>query len=141
MRFTIPQFIEHEPKIVGPLTFKQFIFLGGAGAICFVLYFLIPRPLFILASTVIGGISLAFAFIKINNMSFVTFVGSFLRYSLSPKMYLWKKGKGKIEVYEPQTAVIKEEILESGPSLKIDGKSRLNNIKTQIETKSNLPQP
>jgi hypothetical protein len=48
MRFSIPQFIEHTPKIIGPLTFKQFSFIGGAGAICFVLYFLLPQIIFII---------------------------------------------------------------------------------------------
>jgi len=36
MRYTVPQFIEHEAKIIGPLTFKQFTYLAMAGAGCFV---------------------------------------------------------------------------------------------------------
>ena len=31
MRFQVPQFIEIESKIFGPLTFKQFIYLAGGG--------------------------------------------------------------------------------------------------------------
>ncbi|TSC61742.1 MAG: SsrA-binding protein, partial [Parcubacteria group bacterium Athens0416_74] len=29
MQFQVPQFIEVEDKIVGPLTFKQFVFIAG----------------------------------------------------------------------------------------------------------------
>ena len=32
MRFEVPQFVDIEDKIFGPLTFKQFIYIaGGAG--------------------------------------------------------------------------------------------------------------
>ena len=43
MQFHIPQFIEHELKILGPLTFRQTIFVGIAAAVCFVLYFTIGK--------------------------------------------------------------------------------------------------
>ena len=29
MRFEVPQFIDIEDKIIGPLTWRQFIYLGG----------------------------------------------------------------------------------------------------------------
>ena len=136
MRFTIPQFIEHEPKIVGPLTFKQFLYIGAAGATGFVLYFIAPRIIFLSASVVLGGIGLAFAFLKIGNIPLSTLIGHFLKYKLSPKMYLWrKKGVGK-ETFEENIPVKKEEPAEDKLPLRINGESRLKNIKTRIETKT-----
>ncbi len=63
MNFQVPQFIEHEAKIVGPFTLKQFMYVGAAGGISLVLYFSAPRLVFILGTIVLGGISLALAFI------------------------------------------------------------------------------
>ena len=42
MRFQVPQFIEVEDKIFGPLTLKQFIYLAGAGGLVFVLWRVLP---------------------------------------------------------------------------------------------------
>ena len=32
MQFQVPQFIETEDKVVGPLTLRQFMYIAGAGA-------------------------------------------------------------------------------------------------------------
>jgi len=40
MQYQVPQFIEVEDRIIGPLTLKQFLYLAFAGAILFVLWFL-----------------------------------------------------------------------------------------------------
>lgn len=95
MRFTIPQFIEHEAKIIGPLTFKQFIFVGIAALICFILYFSVSFDLFLLGCIVLGGISIAFAFLKIEGIPLPQVVSNFLKFSFSPKKYLWEKKEQK----------------------------------------------
>ncbi len=95
MRFTIPQFIEHEAKIIGPLTFKQFVFVGIAAAICFVLYFSVSFEIFILGCIVLGGISIAFAFLKIEGIPLPQVFANFLKFSFTPKKYLWEKKEQK----------------------------------------------
>lgn len=138
MRFTVPQFIEYEMKIVGPLTFRQFIFIGIAGAIGFFLYFTIGKTnlfLFIVACFILGVISVTLAFLQIGGRSFSTIIGNFLRFKLSPKIYLWgKKEVPATEFRKPSAAEVvegKEEL-----TLKIAEKSRLKRIKNQIETKT-----
>ena len=138
MRFTVPQFIEHEIKIVGPLTFRQFIFVGIAGAIGFFLYFTIGKTnffLFIVSCFVLGIISLALAFLQIGGRSLPTILGNFLRFNLSPKIYLWrKKEMPVIEFKKPSTTEVMEGEVEL--PLKIAEKSRLKKIKTKIETRT-----
>ena len=65
MQYTVPQFIEHEAKIVWIFTFKQFIFLGIAAAISFMLYFSGNFFLFIVGTILAFGAALAFVFVKI----------------------------------------------------------------------------
>src|SRR4030042_7019655 len=100
MRFTVPQFIEHEAKIVGPLTFKQFIYFGIAGSICFILYFSVPFSVFFLSCIVLGMTALVLAFLKIGGRGVPTILSNFLRFSLTPKMYIWKKSEKPITVFE-----------------------------------------
>jgi hypothetical protein len=133
MRFTVPQFIEHEPKIVGPLTFRQFMYIGMAAAICFVVYFTASFTIFVLTVMVVGGLGFAFAFIKIDGRSLTTLLINFLKYILSPKMYLWRKKDEAVKIME-EMEVKSKEVPEDEIPLKIGGKSRLKSIKTQIDT-------
>jgi len=133
MRFTVPQFIEHEAKIVGPFTFKQFIFIGIAGAICFILYFSVPFPLFLLSCIVIGGGAMALALLKIGGRSLPGVITNFIKFKLSPKMYLWHKKPGTITILE-QKKPKKGEEKEETP-LKVVKKSQLKDVQTKIETK------
>lgn len=132
-QFTVPKFIEHKPKIVGPLTFQQFIFVGIAGAICFILYFILPFFIFVLASLAVMGGGAALAFVKSGGRSLPTVAKNFLNFSMAPKIYLWKK-KGGL----PPKIIEKQETLEEteeASTPKITGKSRLKNLSKEIETK------
>jgi hypothetical protein len=91
MRFQVPQFIEIESKIFGPLTLKQFIYLLGGTGIIFLLYTLLPFFLMIIFAVPIGAFALALAFYKVNNRPFIKVVESALKYFSAPKLYLWKK--------------------------------------------------
>ncbi|PIS17394.1 MAG: hypothetical protein COT59_00885 [Candidatus Nealsonbacteria bacterium CG09_land_8_20_14_0_10_42_14] len=132
-QFTVPQFIEHKAKIVGPLTFQQFIFVGLAAAICFFFYFTLPFYFFILATIVImlGGVALAF--VKIGGRSLPVILKNFFFFSLSPKIYLWKKKTGGLP---PKLIEKAPEAKEEVPVPTIAGKSRLNTLSTQVEIKT-----
>lgn len=134
MRFTVPKFIEHEAKIVGPLTFKQFIFIGVAGAIGFILYFTVPLSIFLIASLILGGGAMALAFLKIGGRSLPIILGNFLKFSISPKMFIWRKTEAPIKVFKKEK--IKKEIAEEELPLKIAEKSQLKKLRTQIETQT-----
>ena len=91
MRFQVPQFIEVEDKIFGPLTFKQFVYVAGGGGICVILFVFLPKFLAILLSVPIVAFAGALAFYKPNDKPFINFVESFFHYSLKSKLYIWKK--------------------------------------------------
>ncbi len=77
-QFTIPQFIEHEAKIVGPLTFRQFIYVGVAGAICFVFYFTVPFYFFVLGAIIAMFFGVVLAFGKMEGRSLPTILKNIL---------------------------------------------------------------
>lgn len=137
MEFTVPKFIEREPKIVGPLTFKQFIFVAVAGAACFFLYFFIGKKnfaLFLPIAIILMGGSLALCFLKIKGYSLPMIIKNFFTYSISGKIFLWKRKIvspkfKKVEKFE------KAEVGEES-TLKMAKKSHLQKLSTQVETKT-----
>lgn len=136
MEFTVPQFIEKEPKLIGPFTFKQFMFVAVAGGACFFLYFSIGKknlPLFIVIGTILMGGSLALAFLKIKGYTLPAIVKNFFVYTVSPKIFLWRRKImppkiKKVERFEK--AEVEEET-----TLKMAKKSHLQRLSTQVETK------
>ena len=136
MRFTLPQFIEHEAKIIGPFTFKQFVYVGLAGAVCFIVYFLGPFYLFVISCIVLGSTAMAFAFIKIGGRPLHTILANFLGFTIAPKMYIWRKKEKQITVFKKEKVKKKDEEEEEDLPLKIAGKSQLKKLRTQIETKT-----
>lgn len=91
MRFQVPQFIEVEDKIFGPLTLKQFIYLAAGGAGSFLLFNYLPLFLALLLIVPLAGFCIALAFYKINNKPFLFAVESAFKYVIGSKLYLWKK--------------------------------------------------
>lgn len=91
MRFEVPQFIEVEDKIIGPFTWKQFIYLAGGVGLLIVLYFTLPFFLFALLGIPLGALSGFLAFHRINNRPFSIFLESVVNYMTHTKLYLWKR--------------------------------------------------
>lgn len=91
MEFQVPQFIEVENKIFGPLTVKQFVYLAGGAGICYVLYKLLPFFLGVPAVLTVGGLSLALAFYRLNNKPFAFILETALRYLIKEKLYTWRR--------------------------------------------------
>ena len=97
MRFQVPQFIEVEDKIFGPLTFKQFIYVAGGVGFCVVLFTLLPKFIAIIIGLPFILFAAALAFYKINDKPFINMVESFFKYTLTNKLYVWKKEDKKID--------------------------------------------
>lgn len=120
MQFQVPQFIETEDKIVGPLTLKQFLYLAVAGAIGFISFFILQFWLWLIFVMILGIIAAAFAFIKYNGQPLSKTFFAAISYSWNPKMYLWQREETKIkapEIATPKIKVVKTQ-KEQRPRLK-----------------------
>jgi len=95
MRFQVPQFIEVESKIFGPLTLKQFIYLAGGAGIIFLLYVILPFFLVVLLAIPVSAFSLALAFYKVNNQPFVRVIENAIKFFSASRIYIWKKREPK----------------------------------------------
>lgn len=90
MRFQVPQFTEVEDRIIGPLTLKQFIYMAGAVGGCILMYSFLPKFIAIALMLPILLFGAALAFYKVNNRPFIRVVESFVKYTLTNKLYIWK---------------------------------------------------
>lgn len=93
MRYQVPQFIEVEDKIFGPLTFRQFVYLGGAGGMALIFFTLMPLILAFVLSAPVVALGLALAFYKVNGRPFIVALEHALSYLVGTKLYLWSAEK------------------------------------------------
>lgn len=89
MQFQVPQFIEVEDKIFGPLTFKQFLYLAGGVGFAYLTWRFLP--LLVAAPLIAGvlGFAAALAFFQFNGRPFILAIEHAFFYVLHPKLYLW----------------------------------------------------
>ncbi len=133
MQFQVPQFIEIEDKIFGPLTLKQFVYLAGGAGGSAGLWFYIPYKIVsIILIIPLVIFSLALAFYKVNNKPFIDVVESAFYYMFGGKLYIWKK-----EEKRPTKSLL----AEKNPSiLKVPkiSDSRLKDLSWSLDVKENL---
>ncbi|TRZ64846.1 MAG: PrgI family protein [Spirochaetia bacterium] len=116
MHFQIPQFIEIENKVVGPLTLKQFFYLAVAAAISFAFYFVLAFWLWIMITAVLVSTSLALAFIKYNGQPLPKIILYAFGFFWRPKFYLWQKTTGN-QSFEVKRETLKD-FFSGAPSIK-----------------------
>ena len=137
MRYQVPQFIDVEDKIFGPLTLKQFLYLAGGGAAIFLLYTTLPFFLFIIFAAPIGIFAAALAFYKVNNQPFIKVTENAIAHFTKTKVYTWKKRM-------PKKAQRSATAKETGPKKKEEitaptlTKSRLNELAWSLDIKNKI---
>jgi len=90
MQFQVPQFIETEDKIIGPLTLLQFLYIGGAGIIVAVLFFVLNFSLWIVTAIFFGGVGVGLAFGKVNGRPITIYLTALIDSIWKPKVYVYK---------------------------------------------------
>jgi len=90
-QFVVPQFIDVEVKVLGPINVRQFIIMLAAVLIDALIYSFVDLGLFILISVFILGIAAIFAFAKVNGRPIHYFLLNFLQTSVSTKIRVWYK--------------------------------------------------
>ena len=125
MLFNIPQFIDKEDKIVGPLTAKQLGWLAGAGVLLLVLWSFLDMSALILAALPILGIFGALAFYQPNGQPLISFIFSSISFFFHPKIYIWRRVAQKEVVHQKAEKVDIVKVRKDADSGRIEEISRL----------------
>lgn len=95
MQYAVPQFIEVEDKVIGPLTIRQFLMILGGALISAATYAFFDLELFIFSTIVIMAIAAAFALIKINGQKLEKVVINGFKYFTNPRIRVWARELSK----------------------------------------------
>jgi hypothetical protein len=132
-QYPIPQFIEQEGKIAFFISFRQFFYLIGAGAICFIFFWTLPFFLFVIASIAVVGATAAIAFLKIDGVPVLNVIMGAIGFSMRGKDYTWKKKESPYPFKPIRRTQIKK--IDEGPVLQAQT-SQLRKTRTNVELKT-----
>lgn len=88
-QFTVPQFIDVEDKIIGPITARQFIIFLVAAIIMAIAYRLFDFALFVTVSVLIFIFAVVLGFVKINGQAFHLFLLNIIQTWRRPGIRVW----------------------------------------------------
>lgn len=91
LQFQVPQFVDVEDKIFGPLTVKQFLMFVVNALIIAAFYVALPLPLMVAATIPTTIFFLLLAFYTVNGRSFLWYLFSVFHYLLTGKLFLWER--------------------------------------------------
>src|SRR4030042_4289238 len=91
MQFQVPQNIDLEDKIIGPLTLKQFIILLIGGMFDYMWYTFFDTGLFVILMIPTTLFTLALVFAKVREEPFPKFLANLVLFALKPKILTWGK--------------------------------------------------
>lgn len=91
-QFVVPQFIDVEDKIIGPITIRQFIVILAGSLIIAISYKLFDFSLFVVFGLLTFTIAGVFAFLKINGRPFHYFVLNLFQTFKRPRLRVWHNG-------------------------------------------------
>jgi len=131
-QFTVPQFIDTEDKILGPLTVRQFIIM----MICFVtmaiFYKIFDFTLFVVASFIWIILCGVLAFVKINAQPFHLFILNFVQTAKRPRLRIWNN-QGKAALIEEEPEAIDTSDYIARPPQEVSS-SRLTDLALIVDT-------
>ncbi len=132
-QFVVPQFIEVESKIIGPITVRQFVLMMAALFISVAMYKFADFGLFILLSIFNFLITGIFAFLKVNGRPLHFFIVSFIKTKFAPSMIIWDK-RASIVVKKKDAVTDDDKKGLELPKVKKLDKSRLSEISLVLDT-------
>lgn len=132
-QFTVPQFIDNEDKIFGPLTARQFIILMVDFLMLFAIFKLSTFTMFLVTGIPLFTVGIIFAFARINGVAFHYFLLNLIITFKKPRLRIWSKTYTDAELLflinqKPPPPAVKE--FRKGPLVG----SRLQEITLVVDT-------
>ena len=131
----VPQFLDTEAKIIGPITARQFLILLGTILAEFIIYRIFLNIIAVIALGIPAlGIGLIFAFAKVNGRPFHHIVLSMMQRLLKPGLRVWDK---TIDTGTLKAQMKKREVKQEAPVIPTKRpieRSRLSDIAMVVNT-------
>ena len=110
-RFIVPQFIDIEDRIWGPITVRQFIIILVGFLAAFIAYKTSDFALFIFLAVLIALLVGIFGFYKINGASFHIFALNFIETTFKkPSLRVWHKQHIRTEEFKSKDEGLEKDV-------------------------------
>lgn len=129
MQFTVPQFIDVEDKIIGPFSFKQFLYLAGSLGLAYAIYRFLPILVAIPLALGLVALGVSLTFFKINGKPFVFTLQAFVSFTTQSKLYIWKKDIKQ----KKQTALPQDEKVDNSQMIPKLTESELSDLSWSLD--------
>lgn len=133
-QYTVPQFIDIEDKVLGPVTVRQFVVLIIGTGLMVAAYSVFYKALgqtflFVILGIMILAATVAFAFLRVNGRPFHLFLLSFLLSLKNPGLRVWDN-----HYVEPKTADLTPPPVAAIPTKAPLSPERLSKLALLVDT-------
>lgn len=137
MQYSIPQFIEIEDRIIGPLTLKQFLWLLGGGGVLTFIWMVTGGnvAVFIIVAIPIGAMFAGLAFVKISNQTLLVFLTNIFMFAFSPQLRVWQR---TYEHHREPKVIIQKNMKKDANGKKEFTQSRIAELAWVLDTGGNI---
>ena len=132
MRYQVPQFIDIQDRIIGPLTLKQFLYYVAAVLLLTPVYLLSDLGLFLSFAIPVLGVTVLFAHVHWRGQTFASLLLHGFHYFTGGRLYIWRRVAGAAEMYIAGGEY--EEFVENLPTTA----SALDAIAQTLNTQGNI---
>ncbi len=97
-QFVVPQFLDVESKIIGPVTVRQFVLILSAGLVGMAFFRIFDFILFLLLTVPMMIMAIIVAFVRINGQPFHYFLINIVQSFRRPSLRVWNKNRTDAEL-------------------------------------------
>ncbi|MFA6534259.1 MAG: PrgI family protein [Patescibacteria group bacterium] len=133
-QFLVPQFIDVEPTIIGPITVRQFLIMIAGFLLVFLEYKLLDFWTFVFAMVITLTIFGIFAFMRVNGQPFHYFVINIIETLKRPSLRIWKKELSDQELKEYFSATPAAPVAANAPAKRRLSRSGLEDLALVVNT-------
>ena len=133
-QFTVPQFIDVEDKVIGPITARQFLIMLFGFLNIALCYKIFSFNVFLFVGMAIFSVTGLFAFWRVNGMPFHFFALNFIQTSQKPSIRVWNNSfeKENASAEDSESLIkVKEKHLRN----RSYNQSRLNELSLVVDTR------
>lgn len=138
MQASVPQFIDVEDRIIGPMTLKQFGYYMGATGLSFIYWLFFDFSLFLSLAILTFLLATVFAFFKINDRPFIYFLLAVVSFYVKAPVRIWNRRGSRLKPQDMIAVSFREEGLEETGQKDIVKahmkRGRLSHLEKALET-------
>lgn len=135
MMFNVPQFIDVEDKVAGPLTWKQLLWMIGMGVTILVLFNTLSGAFFFVVAIPTALLFIALAFYRPNGIPLPRFIFFGILFLFRPKISVWERPVPRMMPQRVEKDTVTEKVIPETASQKGMSNERLKELARILDSR------